>query len=90
MIGHHSFINDNCWLTSCCSVSGGVTIGKNCFLAVNSTIVNSVQVGDHCFIGSNTLVTKCTKPNEVFLEQSSKPFRLDSRQFLRMSTFSDL
>jgi sugar O-acyltransferase (sialic acid O-acetyltransferase NeuD family) len=90
MVGHHSSVGDNCWLTSCCNISGVVTLGKNCFLAVNSTIAHSVQVGDDCFIGANALVAKCTEDNEVYLAESSKTFRLNSQQFLRMSRFANL
>jgi len=90
MVGHHSSVGDNCWLTSCCNISGVVTLGKNCFLAVNSTIAHSVQVGDDCFIGANALVAKCTDDQEVYLAESSKPFRLNSQQFLRMSRFANL
>jgi sugar O-acyltransferase (sialic acid O-acetyltransferase NeuD family) len=90
MVGHHSVIGDNCWLTSCCNVSGAVTLGKNCFLAVNSTIAHAVRVGDDCFIGANALVTKCTDDNEVYLAESTKPFRLNSRQFLRIANFANL
>lgn len=90
MLGHHSVIGDNCWLTSCCNVAGVVTLGKNCFLAVNSTIAHAVRVGDDCFIGANALVTKCTNDSDVYLAESTKPFRLNSRQFLRISRFADL
>jgi len=90
MIGHHSVVGDNCWLTSCCNVSGVVTLGTNCFLAVNSTIAHAVRVGSDCFIGANALVTRCTDDGEVYLAEASKPFRLNSRQFLRMSRFADL
>lgn len=90
MVGHHSVVDDNCWLTSCSNISGGVNLGKNCFLSVNSTIANSIQVGDNCFIGANTLITKCTKSDEVYLHESTKPYRLDSQQFLRMTRFADL
>lgn len=90
MIGHHSSVADNCWLTSGCNVSGVVTLGPNSFLAVNSTVAHSVRVGSDCFIGANALVTKCTGDGEVYLAEASKPFRLNSRQFLRMSRFSNL
>jgi sugar O-acyltransferase (sialic acid O-acetyltransferase NeuD family) len=89
MIGHHSSIGHNCWLTSCCNISGLVTLGKNCFMAVNSTIAHSVKVGDDCFIGANALVAKCTKDKEVYLADPSKTFRLNSKQFLRMSKFAN-
>jgi sugar O-acyltransferase (sialic acid O-acetyltransferase NeuD family) len=90
MVGHHSTIGDNCWLTSNVSVSGVVSMGKNCFLAVNATVGHSVEIADHCFIGANALVVKSTKPHEVYVVESTKAFRLNSQQFLRMSSFSHL
>lgn len=89
MIGHHSSVGDNCWLTSCANLSGSVSVGNNCFFAVNSTVGNSVRIGVDCFIGANALVTKSTGDGEVFLVESTKAFRLNSQQFLRMSNFSD-
>src|ERR1035437_9218217 len=38
MLGHHSIVKDNCWLTSSCNISGNVSIGKNTFFAVNATV----------------------------------------------------
>lgn len=90
MIGHHSTIGNNCWLTSSTNISGVVTVGDNCFFAVNSTVGHTVRIGSNCFIGANTLVTKCAADGQVFLQESTKPFRLNSQQFLRMSNFSDL
>ncbi|CAN5360463.1 hypothetical protein BH10BAC4_BH10BAC4_10160 [soil metagenome] len=90
MVGHHSIIKDNCWLTSCCNVSGNVVIGKNSFLAVNATVGHSVTIGEECFLGANSLVTKNLEDKKVVIAESSKPIRLDSSQFLRMSGFSNL
>jgi sugar O-acyltransferase (sialic acid O-acetyltransferase NeuD family) len=90
MIGHHSTIGDHCWITSCANISGVVTVGKNCFFAVNATVAHNVVIGDECFIGANALVTRCTENGQVFLAESTKPFRLNSHQFLRMSKFADL
>jgi len=89
MIGHHSTIGNNCWLTSCANISGVVEVGDNCFFAVNSTVGNGVHIGADCFIGANALVIKSTEDGQVFLAESSKPQRLNSQQFLRMSSFSD-
>lgn len=90
MVGHHSTIGNNCWLTSCANISGVVEVGDNCFFAVNSTVGNSVHIGENCFIGANALVIKNTEDGQVFLAESSKPQRLNSQQFLRMSRFSDI
>lgn len=90
MIGHHSTVEDNCWLTSSANVSGVVTVGSNTFLAVNSTIGHGVKIGQRCFIGANALVTQCTEDDQVYVSASTKPFRLNSQQFMRMSRFSSL
>lgn len=90
MIGHHSQIGDNCWITSCANIAGGVTVGNNCFFAVGSTVCNNLNIAQRCFIGANALVSKSTQDSEVLAAESTKPMRLNSQQFLRMSRFNDL
>ena len=90
MIGHHTSVGDHCWLTSSTNISGVVTVGRNCFFAVNSTVGHGICIGNECFIGANALVTKDANDGQVFLVESTKAFRLNSRQFLRMSGFSNL
>jgi sugar O-acyltransferase (sialic acid O-acetyltransferase NeuD family) len=90
MVGHHTQIEDHCWLTSCCNVSGNVQLGANTFLAVNATLGHSVKVGKNCFLGANSLVTRNLEDEKVVIAESSKPIKLNSRQFLRMSGFSSL
>ena len=90
MVSHHSVIDDNCWLTSCCNISGNVQLGANAFVAVNATVGHSVKVGKNCFLGANTLLTKNLEDEKVIITESTKPIRLNSTQFLRMSSFSNL
>lgn len=90
IIGHHSNIGNNNWFTSGANIAGNVTIGDNNFFAINATVGHSVKIGKLCFLGSNALVTKNLKDESVVIEQSTKLFRLNSKQFLRMSKFSNL
>ena len=90
MIGHHSRIGDHCWLTSSMNISGNVTIGNNCFFAVNSTIGHGVTIGSNVFLGANTLVIKNVEDGRVIIKESDKPIKLNSKQFLRFSNFSDI
>jgi sugar O-acyltransferase (sialic acid O-acetyltransferase NeuD family) len=90
MIGHHTTIGDNCWLTSSANISGVVKVGNNCFFAVNATVGHGITIGNNCFLGANTLITKSTEDNQVFVAESTKPFRLNSQQFLRFSNFQQL
>ncbi len=90
MVAHHSLIEDHCWLTSCCNISGNVHIGANTFVAVNATVGHSVKIGKNCFLGANSLVTKDLEDDKVVIAESTKPIRLNSSQFLKMSNFSSL
>jgi len=90
IVGHHSEIGDNCWITSGANIAGNVKTGINCFFAIGATLSHSISIGDYCFIGSNALVTKDLEDNKVMIAESTKPFRLDSQQFLKLSRFSSL
>jgi len=90
MVAHHSVVDDNCWLTSCCNISGNVHVGANTFIAVNATVGHSVSIGKNCFLGANALITKNVDDEKVIIVESSKALRLTSKQFLRMSSFSNL
>jgi len=90
MVGHHSKLGDNVWLTSSCNISGNVKIGRNTFLAVNATVGHSILIGDKCFLGANSLITKDAPEKSVFVATTTSKFRLDSDQFLRLSSFTEL
>lgn len=64
-IGHHSVIQDNCFVSSHVVISGFVTVGENCFLGVNSTIVNDVKIGKDCWLGPNVAIVQDT-PDGAF------------------------
>lgn len=85
MIGHHSKIGDHCWITSCAKLASDVFIGNNSFVGINATISENVNIGRNCLLGANSFITKCTDENEVYLEERSKRFRLESHQFIRLS-----
>ena len=48
------------------------------------------SIGKNCFIGANALVTKNLEDEKVVIVESTKPIRLNSSQFLRISNFSNL
>ena len=77
-IGHHSVIGNHCFISSHVVVSGSCIIGNNVFVGVNATFHDSLEIADECLIGAGTLITKSTKPKEVFLASRTKPFPKDS------------
>lgn len=65
-VGHHSTIEDHCFVASHVVISGKVTIGSSCFLGVNATIRDGVTVAPECVIGAGALIMRDTAPGEVY------------------------
>ena len=78
------------WITSTANIGGNCQIGEHSFLALNTTVSHGVTIGKKCFLGANTLVTKNMEDGQVVIAESAKPIRLNSTQFLKFSSFSNL
>lgn len=85
MLGHHSTIKDHCWITGGCLIGGSVTIGESTFLGLGTTIVQEVTIGRACILGASTLITKDLPDNSVIISPDTDKFRLNSKQFVKMS-----
>lgn len=57
-IGHRSVIEDDCWLTSHCVISGFCKIGRGSFLGVNVTLGDNVILGEDTVFGAGALTVK--------------------------------
>lgn len=57
-IGHRSVIEDHCWLTSHCVVSGFCRIGESSFLGVNCTLGDSVALPKDTLFAAGALTVK--------------------------------
>ncbi len=80
-VGHRSVIKDNCFISSHVVISGYCEIGKNCFLGVNSCLNDTVKIAPDCVIGSGAVVTKSTKPGQVYVGQPARPIRSSFETF---------
>jgi sugar O-acyltransferase (sialic acid O-acetyltransferase NeuD family) len=55
-IGHHSRIEDHCFIASHAVVSGHVTIGESSFVGVNATLRDGISLGPRCVVGAGAVV----------------------------------
>lgn len=85
VLGHHSVVEDHCWLTSGASVGGNTTIGAKSFLGLNCTIGHMISIGKETFVGASTLITKSTEDCGVFIAKDTEKYMLDSRRFAQFS-----
>lgn len=66
-IGHHSIIEDNCFISSHVVVSGLCRIGRGSFLGVNSAISNQTAIARDNIIGMGAVITKDTEPEKLYV-----------------------
>jgi sugar O-acyltransferase (sialic acid O-acetyltransferase NeuD family) len=77
-IGHHSRIEDHCFLASHVVVSGRVTIGESCFLGVNATLRDHVTIGEKCIIGAGALILTDADAEGVYVGTATERSRVPS------------
>jgi len=86
VVGHHARIAAHAWLAAGAVVGGASRIGLRCFLGLGAVVGNEVDVADDCLLGANTLTTRSLSEKRVVIARDSEVIRLDSGQFLRMSS----
>jgi sugar O-acyltransferase (sialic acid O-acetyltransferase NeuD family) len=77
-IGHHSVIEDNCFISSHVVISGGVRVGRGTFIGVNSTIRDHVSIGERCVIGAGSLIVADTAEEGVYSAPATERSRVPS------------
>ncbi|MGL4191290.1 MAG: acetyltransferase [Vibrio sp.] len=77
-IGHHSVIEDHCFITSHVVVSGGVTVGRNSFLGVNSTFRDHIKVGAYNVVGAGAIIMSDTEDEAVYIAEKTMPKKIKS------------
>ena len=77
-VGHHSIIEDNCFIASHVVISGGVTIGQNSFVGVNATLRNHITIGKYNVMGASALILKDTPDEAVFIAKAAEISKVPS------------
>lgn len=83
-IGHHSIIDDHCFLASHIVVSGGVHIGPSCFIGVNATLRDHISIGAECLIGAGALMLADAEPHGVYMAAATERSRVPSNRIKRI------
>lgn len=83
-IGHHSTIEDHCFIASHVVVSGGVKIGEQCFIGVNATLRDHIRIGDRCVIGAGALLLGDAETEGVYIGTATERARVPSSKLRRI------
>ena len=84
-IGHHSTIRDHVMITSHVVISGCCTIEEYCFFGVNATVRDETVVARETLVGMGCVITKDTKPFEVYKVPGTEPASFRSDQLRSLS-----
>ncbi len=87
IIGHHTNIGDNCWISSGVAIGGNCKVKNSSFFGMNATVGHFVDIGESCFIGSSAHITKKVKSNSVVINPDSKKLSFDVKKFLEIKKF---
>lgn len=83
-IGHHSKIEDHCYITSHVVISGHCCIKERSFLGVNATLRDNITIAEDNVIGAGAVILKNTKPRQVFATRTTEIFPRTSDQLLKL------
>lgn len=83
-IGHHSVIQDHCFIASHVVISGFCNIGSNTFMGVNAALGNNVSIGEDNWIGPSVTIVKNTEPNLLFKLDQPEPAKVSARRFFKI------
>lgn len=83
-IGHHSVIQDNCFISSHVVVSGFCNVGRNTFIGVNAALANNVNVAEDNWIGVGAAITQDTQPDQVFKSVQAEPAKVSASRFFKV------
>ena len=83
-IGHHSVVQDNCFIASHVVISGFCDIGSNTFIGVNATLSNNVVIGTDNWIGIGVTIVRTTEPNQLFKGEQPEPAKISALRFFKV------
>lgn len=84
-IGHHSVIQDHVMITSHVVISGCCTLEEYSFFGVNATVRDETVIARETLVGMGCVITKDTKPFEVYKVPGTAPAEFRSDQLRSLS-----
>lgn len=83
-IGHHSVIDDNCFISSHVVVSGFCHVGRNTFIGVNAALANNVNVAEDNWIGVGAAISQDTQPDSLFKSVQAETAKVSASRFFKV------
>jgi sugar O-acyltransferase (sialic acid O-acetyltransferase NeuD family) len=83
-IGHHSVVDDHCFISSHVVVSGFCHIGRYTFMGVNAALANNISIGADNWLGPGVVISKDTEENSLFKSSQPELAKVGARRFFKI------
>lgn len=83
-VGHHTRVEDHCFISSHVVLSGFCTVGTHSFLGVNCSIGNNVSIGKDNWLGPGVTIIRDTEENSLFGGVQSAKAKVSAKRFFRV------
>jgi len=83
-IGHHSTIEENCFISSHVVISGHVTVGSGSFLGINATIRDNITIGRSCIIGAGAIIMADTGDDALYISTATEKSKIPASRIKRI------
>lgn len=84
-IGHHSLIDDNCFIASQAVISGFCSVGKNSFVGVNATLSNNISVGEDNWVGLGVTLVRDTPANTLYKGVAAEAAKVPALRYFKVA-----
>lgn len=83
-VGHHTRIQDHCFVSSHVVISGFCNIGPSSFLGVNATIANNVTIGADNWLSPSVTVLKDTQAAQLIRAPKPEVHKVSTLDFFKV------
>jgi UDP-3-O-[3-hydroxymyristoyl] glucosamine N-acyltransferase len=79
-IAHNVVVGEDCLITACAEISGGVTIGNRVWIGPNVSIIDRIAIGEDAVIGLGAVVAKPVPAGATVTGNPAEEMRLFTRK----------
>lgn len=83
-IGHHSVIEDNCFIASHAVISGFCRVGENSFVGVNAAVANNVALGRDNWVAPGVAIMKGSADGVLFRAHDADEAKIGAPRFFKV------
>lgn len=83
-LGHHSIVEEGCFITSHVVIAGGVRVGARSFLGINATVRDHVTIGARNVLGAGAIILADTPDDALYVTEPTAKASIPSSRLRKI------